>query len=369
MEPAGKAIPARMASLDLLRLAAALAVVLYHYLFGGAIAGSLDVEYPAAAPYAIYGYLGVNLFFLISGFVIAWSAEGRTWQEFAVARFARLYPGFLVCMTATFVFLVVAKDQRFPTDVATYIANVSMFARLFGRPSMDGAYWSIMLEILFYGWVAVLIFAGAFQRWKIPIAAIWLAISASNEFFFGNMAIRILFITHYAPLFAAGILAEDMVARGRSPAAFLLLAVAFLVSCQTMMFSHNWMQEHFGAAISYPALLAANIVVYGVFAGAILLRSMIAPSKTVMMLGGLTYPLYLLHQYIGYISLNALAPHVGRDAAFVAVLAGVLLASFLVWRFIETPVRKPLVRALMSGIYRLAPASQPIRPTSSARTS
>jgi peptidoglycan/LPS O-acetylase OafA/YrhL len=215
----------------------------------------------------------------------------------------------------------------------------------------------------------VLIFAGAFQRWKIPIAAIWLAISASNEFFFENTVIRILFITNYAPLFAAGILAEDIVARGRSPAAFLLLAVAFLVSCQTIIFSHNWMHEHFGAAISYPALLAANIVVYGVFSGAILLRSVIAPSKVVMMLGGLTYPLYLLHQYIGYISLNALAPHVGKNAAFFVVFAGILLASFLVWRFIETPVRKPLVRALVSGIYRLAPASQPIRPTSSARTS
>ncbi|MGB7454728.1 MAG: hypothetical protein WBM51_03505, partial [Pseudolabrys sp.] len=50
---------------------------------------------------------------------------------------------------------------------------------------------------------------------------------------------------------------------------------------------------------------------------------------------GLTYPLYLLHQFIGYISLNALAPQIGKNAAFLVVLAGMLLASFLVWRFFE----------------------------------
>ena len=98
--------PARqdhIATLDLLRLAAALAVVFFHYFFRGAAAeGALAEGYPAVAPFALYGYLGVNLFFLISGFVIAWSAQGRFWQEFAIARFVRLYPGYLLCMTITF---------------------------------------------------------------------------------------------------------------------------------------------------------------------------------------------------------------------------------------------------------------------------
>jgi peptidoglycan/LPS O-acetylase OafA/YrhL len=185
----------RLASLDLLRLVAAVAVVCFHYLFRGPIAGDVGAGYPAAAPFAIYGYLGVSLFFLISGFVITWSAEGRTWQEFAVARFVRLYPGYLVCMTLTFFILTIAESPRFPTNVSTYAANLSMFARAFGRPSMDGVYWSIMLEIVFYGWVAALIFAGAFQRWKLAIVAVWLVISAGNEICFGNTAIRILFIT------------------------------------------------------------------------------------------------------------------------------------------------------------------------------
>jgi peptidoglycan/LPS O-acetylase OafA/YrhL len=132
------------------------------------------------------------------------------------------------------------------------------------------------------------------------------------------------------------------------------------------------MQQHYGAAVSYPALFVANLAVYGIFVGAILLRSTIAPSKMVLMLGGLTYPLYLLHQFTGYISLNALAPQIGKNAAFLVVLAGMLLASFLVWYFIETPIRKPLVRALMSLMSRTphpAPALQAVRTSTPSQTS
>jgi peptidoglycan/LPS O-acetylase OafA/YrhL len=369
MRSIGKVGASRMTSLDLLRLMAALAVMLYHYLFRGAIAGNLDVSYPAAAPYAIYGNLGVNLFFLISGFVIAWSAEGRTWQEFAVARFARLYPGFLVCMTVTFIFLVVAKDQRLPADATTYVANLTMFARVFGRQSMDGVYWSIMVEILFYGWVAMLMLAGAFQRWKLPIVAVWLAISAVNEIWIGNPAMRIFFITDYAPFFAGGIVAEDMVARGRSPTALLLLAVALLLSYKTMVLPQTWMQEHYGVSLSRAGLIIANTAIYGVFAAAVFFGNVIKPSNYIAMIGGITYPLYLLHQYIGYISLNALAPHVGKNAAFFVVSGGVLFAAFLVCRFIETPVRKPLVRALISGVNRLSPTARQIAPNSHTLTS
>lgn len=358
MDQVSKAGVPRMASLDLLRLLAALAVVLFHYFFRGGITGDLDVGYSAVAPFAIYGYLGVNLFFLISGFVIAWSAEGRSWQEFSVARFVRLYPGFLVCMTVTFVILAIAGDRRFPTNISTYAANLSMFAPAFGRPTMDGVYWSIILEIVFYGWVATLVFAGVFQRWKLAIVAIWLAISTANEFFGGSGMLRMLFITSYAPFFAGGIMAQHVIAKGRCPQALVLLAAAFLISCKTLTFPQSWMQAHYGVAISYPALVAANVAVHGIFVGAILLRSLITPSWTVLMLGGLTYPLYLLHQYIGYISLNALAPRIGKDTAVIVVLAAMLFASFMVWRFIESPIRKPLIRALMSLMSGLGSSSR-----------
>jgi peptidoglycan/LPS O-acetylase OafA/YrhL len=66
----------RVETLDLLRAVAVLAVLFYHYAFRGAAADAFtDVSLPALVPLAKYASLGVQLFFVISGFVIAYSPK------------------------------------------------------------------------------------------------------------------------------------------------------------------------------------------------------------------------------------------------------------------------------------------------------
>src|SRR6185295_17219947 len=99
------------------------------------------VALPWLTPVAKYGFLGVPVFFVISGFVIAYSAEGRTATGFAIARFARIYPGFLFCMTLTFFALVVFGAPRFSTSFWQWTANLAIAAPQFGQRYMDSAYW------------------------------------------------------------------------------------------------------------------------------------------------------------------------------------------------------------------------------------
>jgi peptidoglycan/LPS O-acetylase OafA/YrhL len=67
----------RINELDVLRLFAALFVVCFHYAFRGHAADGLSpISYPPLLPAAKYGYLGVQLFFMISGFVILMSVHG-----------------------------------------------------------------------------------------------------------------------------------------------------------------------------------------------------------------------------------------------------------------------------------------------------
>jgi peptidoglycan/LPS O-acetylase OafA/YrhL len=357
-----------MASLDLLRLVAALSVLAFHYLFRGAAPEPfLDTGYPEAAPYAIFGYLGVNLFFLISGFVIAWSAEGRSWREFAVARFARLYPGYLVCMSASFLVLLMANDPRLPATAAGYLANLSMFAPALRHPFMDGVYWSIVLEIVFYAWIALLLMTGLFRRWRLPIIAAWLLIAAANELVLKSGAVRMALLTEYAPFFAGGMLAQYMVAKGRSAEAAILALAAFLLSCNTLTVTRDWMQTHYGASLSLTQLLGANLVIHALFAGAVLLRRKIVPTGVIVLLGGLTYPLYLLHQNIGYLALDALAPQLDRWSALTLVTSAIVAAAWLICRFVETPVRKPLIRACMAALDRVDTALLRLPPPFAAR--
>lgn len=353
----------RNATLDLLRLLAALGVVGFHYLFRGA-AGEpmMATAYPEAAPVALYGYLGVNLFFLISGYVIAWSAEGRDWTDFAVARFARLYPGFVASMTLSFAVLLLAGSPLFPVSAAQFAANLFMVSPALGQPFMDGVYWSIVLELVFYFWVAAALMTGIFHRWKLELVAGWLLLCLVNEYAIGSGLLRMVFITEFGPLFAAGILLHHIQTRGTAAESGLLLAASFVLSCSLAGVTQDWMQGHYGISVSDLGLVAANTAIHALVIAAIVLRGHVPANHATLAVGGLTYPLYLLHQNIGYVAIDALTPSYGRWIALAVVVVAMVLVSWAIWRFVERPAGRGLaamLTAMLARLLRLRPLSQP----------
>jgi peptidoglycan/LPS O-acetylase OafA/YrhL len=131
----------RVPALELPRLAAVGAVILYHYGFWGpASHGVTQVALPALGPFAQYGFLGVPVFFAISGFVIAYSAEGRTPVGFAIARFSRIYPTFVLCMTLTFAATILFGAGHFEVTPRQWFANLFIAAPMLGQPYVDTSY-------------------------------------------------------------------------------------------------------------------------------------------------------------------------------------------------------------------------------------
>lgn len=351
---AGHAIP-RLASLDFLRLIAALSVVAFHYFFRGAAGGAplMPVANPFLAPYAIYGYLGVNLFFLISGYVIAWSAEGRPAVEFGIARLVRIYPGFVICMTISFVVLWLAESPALPVTLSQYFANLTIFAPALGQPFVDGVYWSIVLELVFYGWVALAVMTGIFKSWRLEFVAAMLIISAINEGFIGSSALRMLFVTEFTPLFAMGMIAQIIHSRGVSPDAVTLAFAAFVLSFANVTITRDWMAAHYGVALSNDALFVANSVVVGLFLAALAVGASLRSSTATLAIGGLTYPLYLLHQNIGYVTIPYLEPALGSAGSVLVTMAMITLISWLVWRLFERPAQ-PALKRLLNRIATMA---------------
>ena len=104
--------------LDPLRLGAALSVAVFHLMFWSWAWPSIgvppgfehyvaaDVQFPSAARFTWFGWVGVEIFFVISGFVIANSASKSSAIEFLFSRALRLYPAVWVCSTATFIVLL-----------------------------------------------------------------------------------------------------------------------------------------------------------------------------------------------------------------------------------------------------------------------
>lgn len=346
----------RLPNLDLLRILAAAMIVIYHFGYRGpAQPGWMPSAYPEIAGFAQEMWAGVAFFFIISGFVIAWSAEkGDAWT-FAVSRAARLYPAFLAAMTLTAFgmwLIAPAGVAEFQVSAARYIANLTMVSKAAGQPFMDGAYWSIVVEVIFYGWVAVFLALGLFHRRQLTLLFLWLTLALLNELVLKSGAVQMLFITKQAGWFALGILAYRAFAGSRAPdmreAALGVLAVAAcLIDDRAYV---GWMQATLGyGEVWSPAFATLKIAaMLALLALAVRLPALIPP-QACLALGGLTYPLYLVHQNLGYVLMHRLDPALGRWAALAGAVLIVTALAWLIHRHVE-PVGKRLIVRLCDGL-------------------
>lgn len=178
----------RLQALDATRLAAALAVVLYHWTawhhgeWDGGDTVALEV-WPVLGRLSSLGSLGVQLFFMVSGFVVLLSALGRSPARYLGSRVGRLYPAYWVAvLLAGFLIFVLwpeAGEDHRPVEVLT---NLTMLQGVIGdgEPHLDGVYWTLWIELKFYATVLVLLLL----RWTTPtrllaFAALWPALGTA----------------------------------------------------------------------------------------------------------------------------------------------------------------------------------------------
>jgi len=159
--------PPRLLVIDLLRFIAAASVVGMHWIALGNGVGPLfgPRAQPYGRPYArdifphsvtdilTYGGLGVELFFLISGFVICMSSWGRTLGQFGASRIARLFPAYWFAVLLTVGVLLAFPKLPMVRDfslVRSTLINLTMTQSFFGVGDVDPVYWTLAQELRFY---------------------------------------------------------------------------------------------------------------------------------------------------------------------------------------------------------------------------
>jgi peptidoglycan/LPS O-acetylase OafA/YrhL len=348
-EASGNAEPSRVPALDLLRLAAVSAVILYHYGFWGpASHGVPQVALPALAPVAQYGFLGVPVFFAISGFVIAYSAEGRTPVGFAIARFSRIYPTFVLCMTLTFTATVLLGAGHFEVTSTQWLANLVIAAPFFGQPYVDTSYWSLVIEVVFYAWVAVFMAFGLFPRRIDAIILFWLAITFANELTIDAPIFEKLFMADDSGFFAVGLLIYQHYRGRRDAPLWCMMALALGTATFQAVHKLERLNVHTHGSFDPNVVAIICVVSLGVVFLATRIKRVPLPTKIVLAAGGVTYPLYLLHMQLGYVIFAALAPQRHIAWITVAIIGGAFLLAYSVWRFFERPTHS-IVRTKLTG--------------------
>lgn len=325
---------ARLAELDALRGVAVILVVLYHY------TTRVGELFPSAAwgEFA-FGSYGVHLFFVISGFVIVMTLERSARAlDFVVARFSRLYPAYWTGVLATALVLALLRGPMDPPSLSQVLVNLTMLQSFFKVPPVDGVYWTLEVELLFYAMMLGLFSLGWLSRAHRPIAA-WLALSAlyySPAWQAGvaglplsGLAARLL-ILEYAPFFVIGVMFYRLHARqGNAAWNYGLAASAWCLVSLT-----------FPAAVA-AMILAASGVLWKLSRGGLPVLCF----RPLVFFGTISYSLYLVHQNIGQSLIVDLAAAGVGPALRAAVAAAFSIALAAIITFsIERPALKAIRR-------------------------
>ncbi|QNA83031.1 acyltransferase [Sphingomonas sp. So64.6b] len=371
--------PRTIIALDLLRFASALMVVAFHFGSAFALAPSpTSAEMLAGLPLSTagvgatwFGWVGVELFFVISGFVIAMSAQGASTGEFLRRRALRLLPAAWICATVTLAVLWFAAPS--PFLLRQWLRAVSFWP--VGN-SIDPSYWTLGIELAFYLVIAAgLGQAGTLQR--IERRAVWIGALSAGFWLFARLAdwgapqmmdyrpFQLLMLPHGC-FFALGVLAwamlHDRVTRHRMVLFTLLTATAFAEITGRAIERAQALGIEVGPTLPIAVFAAGLILVLASLRLQPTLETMI-DARLATTLGLMTYPLYLIHQEAGAALVTALM-HAGLPMAlaFAATLALAIGFSWWVARRAEPIVKSALSRALDTTTAAIAVAA-PRRPT------
>jgi peptidoglycan/LPS O-acetylase OafA/YrhL len=322
LNPTSRSSGPMIVPLTSLRGLAALAVVGFHY-----------APFIAGIPIFNRGFLGVDLFFLLSGFILTnvYSKE-ITARSFFVARFARTYPLHLFILAT-----LLPCFGRAPVYSAdSFLCNLTMTQVLCGGPlSWNSVSWSLSAEWICYFLFPILLRPVLLcPRWTAGVLILGCA----------GIIIAISPITRFN-VYRMGALC-------RALPEFLVGMILYRAYC------HKWL-AHWGyflgaiiVLISALATRAPDILVVLTFAAFILASPYVRAMehKALSSLGDISYSLYMVHLLIRVFVIQAMmAIGIRNDLATAGIGIGAsVLFAVVTYRYVEVPARAA-VRMWMAG--------------------
>jgi peptidoglycan/LPS O-acetylase OafA/YrhL len=328
----------RISELDVLRFTAAMAVLIYHFTFRPVIHGVLREDaFGWFSEMTRYGYMGVNLFFMISGFVIIWTSEKRSARDFVISRIARLYPSFWVCVLITAA-LVICFDHAAVLSLQTVAWNLTMAPGPLGKPFVDGVYWTLFVEAKFYFLIFLLIVTHNMARIEKWLWA-WLIVSAVCASRYPPHWLDSLVMYPYGIYFISGAFFYLVRQRGMT----VSRGVALAISCGLgALYAIEQRFEFANPSGSESVMPVVGLIVFfhGLFLAIVLRPGLLPNSKIWFWLGCLTYPLYLLHNRIGKLLWSHLPTEFSDWTSLLITTGIVLMMAWLVAAIVERRVCK-----------------------------
>jgi peptidoglycan/LPS O-acetylase OafA/YrhL len=303
----------KLQNVQVLRGAAAMAVVLYH------LGLNRRVNFPPILPVITsYGKFGVPAFFVLSGFILPWSMRRAGYQigdfgRFILKRFLRLDPAYLCSILLSIAFIKAAArngGNPAPITVLQVLAHLGYLNVFVGAVWLNPVYWTLAIEMQFYLLIALLfpILNGRFR----PLMFLGMAIAPvllPNQFF----------LPHHASLFLLGM------------GVFLLKSQ----SCDRRVVI-AWL----AAACALMALQLSWAETVGGLVGALVLTLPTIRGRWLQSLGTISFSLYLVHYHVGNKIQSIIAPYLPWYAVYVVAIAASVGTAYVLYRLVELPSQR-----------------------------
>ncbi|MBI1838608.1 MAG: acyltransferase [Flavobacteriia bacterium] len=339
----------RINELDALRGVAAILVVLFHCSMG-----RVEAKYGF-----VYGKTGVDLFFLISGFVIYKSIrENETLKSFMIKRFCRLYPTYWAGVFITYFFILsysyLGNHPSMYIKFSDFLINLSMFQNYFKVANLDGPYWTLSVEMNFYIIIGLLLF---FRKLKYFILigiglcvynAIVLAYSIDN--YMVNQISFFLPILMYTPLFIAG-MAFYRIFENKSSnwTNYGIVITCFLF--KMFFLKIDYIGEN--SFISFEEHIITQFIYFMLFIAFVNNYLGFIANKVTLFLGRISYSMYLIHQFLVFYIILPFAIEKLKINFYIATFCFalpvvILIATFITYR-IEIPLNNKIRTYLLKN--------------------
>lgn len=335
----------RIIGLDYLRGVASISVVIYHYL------KYLKIENGILYNVFKYGYLGVDLFFVISGYVIFYSLKSKnTLVEFAISRISRLYPTYWAGVILTTFFILVFKFLFNVGDNwqgwKAFLVNLTMTQEFFNIPNIDGAYWTLAYELVFYAIIGISFFIFRHNRCFDIFLFAYLLLSLLYKIDRFNIPFEALatkfLIVDKIPLFLAGLSIFKI--KCKEQFGWVLFLSSILIYNFFLLKSSisNW-QIFLIINCIFLSVLIASVINFK------LEHSWL--HHPLYFFGKISYPLYLIHGEISWLLFMLLVPFLNKNNSTLLVGTLCILFAYQIHKKVEGRYSKHLKNRLL-GLFQ-----------------
>ncbi len=318
----------RLENVDLLRGVAIIFVVLFHYTSHYPTEYLLRTDGWSLA-LAKYGWSGVDIFFIVSGYCIGLTIiKTSNFFEFAIRRFARIYPAYFFCGITTLIFYTFFDLPGREVDWFTGFMNL-IFANFIpgiNYTYIDGIYWALIVELKFYIFFGVLYFIfkdlnKAIIAWAIFAAILNIIILIDKNLFFFFSS-----ISPHANLFLIGLMIYNFKEKNFNSFSLITLLIFFNIFIN---------ERYSGLEIYFLTIILITTI---------LLKTEIDFKFNLLSkIGLVSFSWYLLHNAIGIITIREFNKLGFENYSVIIAILITLFLSILSFKFIEIPLKKIIV--------------------------